>query len=41
LLALRDLGLPNLVGAVTGRAVYDGRLDLARAVHLLNQPGGA
>lgn len=31
-LALKDLGEPNLAGVITGRAVYDGRLDLAQAV---------
>lgn len=32
--ALRDLGLPNLVGAISGRALYDGRIDLASAMRL-------
>ncbi len=31
---LRDLQHPRLVGAITGRALYEGRLDLARAVAL-------
>lgn len=35
LIALRGLGLPNLIGAISGRAVYDGALDVARAVRLL------
>jgi len=32
--AILALGLPNITGAITGRAVYDGRLDLARAVRM-------
>jgi len=32
--ALRDCGVPNLVGVITGRALYEGRLDLASAVQL-------
>jgi len=35
--ALADLKLPNLAGAITGRAIYDGRLDLAEAVRLLQK----
>jgi phosphoribosylformimino-5-aminoimidazole carboxamide ribotide isomerase len=35
--ALADLKLPNLVGAITGRAIYDGRLDLAEAIRLLQK----
>jgi phosphoribosylformimino-5-aminoimidazole carboxamide ribotide isomerase len=34
-LALADLGEPNLVGVIAGRAIYDGTLDLAQAVHSL------
>ena len=30
--ALAALALPNLLGAVTGRALYDGRIDLAEAI---------
>jgi len=33
--ALADLKLPNLVGAITGRAIYDGRIDLAETIRLL------
>lgn len=32
LLAVRDLGKKNIVGAITGRAVYEGKLDIAEAV---------
>lgn len=35
LLALRDLQRPNLIGAITGRAVYEGHLDVADAVRQL------
>lgn len=37
--AVRDLGLANIVGIISGRAVYDGRLDLASAVRLLEAAG--
>jgi len=33
--ALLDAGIPSLVGAITGRAIYEGRLDLASAVQSL------
>lgn len=33
--ALAAVGLPNLVGVVVGRALYDGRIDLAEAIRLL------
>jgi len=32
---LAALQLPNVVGAVAGRAIYDGKLDLAEAIRLL------
>ncbi len=32
LVQLADSGIPSLVGAITGRALYEGRLDLASAV---------
>lgn len=35
LLALADLGLPNLAGVIVGRALYEGNLDLAQAVQAL------
>jgi len=35
--ALADLKLPNLVGAIAGRAIYDGRLELAEAIRLLQK----
>ena len=38
LLALRDLARPNLIGAITGRALYEGRLDLATAIATLQSP---
>lgn len=31
---IMDLRMPNIVGIITGRAIYDGRLDLAQAVRL-------
>ncbi len=33
--AIRDLGAPNVIGAIAGRAVYEGALDLAEAVRAL------
>lgn len=35
-LALAALGEPNLAGVIAGRAIYDGTLDLAQAVHSLS-----
>jgi phosphoribosylformimino-5-aminoimidazole carboxamide ribotide isomerase len=35
--AIRALGLPNIIGAITGRAVYEGTLDLASAVTEMNR----
>ncbi|MEQ8821423.1 MAG: 1-(5-phosphoribosyl)-5-[(5-phosphoribosylamino)methylideneamino]imidazole-4-carboxamide isomerase [Sumerlaeia bacterium] len=35
ILALAALEEPNLAGVITGRALYDGRLDLAQAVQTL------
>lgn len=32
--AIRDLGLPNVPGCISGRALYDGRIDLALAVRI-------
>jgi phosphoribosylformimino-5-aminoimidazole carboxamide ribotide isomerase len=32
--AIRELGLPNVPGAISGRALYDGRIDLALAVRI-------
>ena len=37
LLALRSLGLPNLIGAISGRAVYEKTLKLAMAVERLKR----
>jgi len=36
LLAVRDLGRSNLIGAISGRAVYDGALNVADAVARLS-----
>ncbi|MDE2572729.1 MAG: 1-(5-phosphoribosyl)-5-[(5-phosphoribosylamino)methylideneamino]imidazole-4-carboxamide isomerase [bacterium] len=33
--ALRSLGLPNLEGAIVGRAIYEGTLDLGEAISAL------
>lgn len=33
--ALRDLHCPGIVGVISGRAIYDGRLDLKEALALL------
>jgi phosphoribosylformimino-5-aminoimidazole carboxamide ribotide isomerase len=41
LLACRDLGRPNLIGAITGRAIYEKTLDLAEAVARLAEPTGS
>ena len=30
--------MPGLVGVISGRALYDGRIDLAEAVSLLAAP---
>ena len=35
LLALRDTG--TIAGAISGRALYDGAIDLAAALHALQQ----
>jgi phosphoribosylformimino-5-aminoimidazole carboxamide ribotide isomerase len=35
LVALKKLNRPNLIGAITGRAVYEGHLDVADAVRAL------
>ncbi len=35
LLALRDMNHPNLVGAITGRAIYEKTLDLAETIRQL------
>ena len=35
---LRDLRRPNLIGAITGRAIYEKTLDLAAAVKAMNDP---
>ncbi len=32
--ATRELGLPNVPGCISGRALYDGRIDLALAVRI-------
>jgi len=32
--AIRDLGLSNVPGCISGRALYDGRIDLALAVRI-------
>ncbi|MBI5153905.1 1-(5-phosphoribosyl)-5-((5-phosphoribosylamino)methylideneamino)imidazole-4-carboxamide isomerase, partial [Candidatus Poribacteria bacterium] len=32
---LLDVEVPNVAGAITGRALYDGRLDLAQAMRLI------
>lgn len=36
ILAVRDLGCPNIIGAITGRAVYEGALDVREAVEKLS-----
>ncbi len=36
---LRALNAPNLLGAITGKALYEGRLDLKEALHLCSQNG--
>jgi phosphoribosylformimino-5-aminoimidazole carboxamide ribotide isomerase len=35
--ALRDLDLPNLAGVIVGRALYEGRLTVPRALEILDQ----
>ena len=37
LLALRSLGLPNLIGAISGRAIYEKTLKLDMAVERLKR----
>jgi phosphoribosylformimino-5-aminoimidazole carboxamide ribotide isomerase len=37
LLALRDLQAPNIIGAITGRAIYEGTLDLAAGLKIFNE----
>ena len=41
LLACRDLGRPNLIGAITGRAIYEKTLILAEAIARLADPSDA
>lgn len=41
LLRLRELGRPNLIGAISGRAIYEKTLDLTEAVRAMNAPSGA
>jgi phosphoribosylformimino-5-aminoimidazole carboxamide ribotide isomerase len=36
--ALRDAPGRGIAGAICGRALYDGRIDLAAAVALLKEP---
>ena len=38
LAALKAAGAPGIAGAISGRALYDGRIDLAEAVALLAAP---
>jgi phosphoribosylformimino-5-aminoimidazole carboxamide ribotide isomerase len=40
LAALRDLGLPNLGGAIVGRALYEGRFDVAEGQRVLDGAAG-
>lgn len=35
LVAIKNLGLTNIVGSIVGKAIYDGQLDLASAVQTL------
>jgi phosphoribosylformimino-5-aminoimidazole carboxamide ribotide isomerase len=39
LTALRDLGLPNLVGVIIGKALYEGRLSLKEAIRACSPKG--
>lgn len=34
IIKLKDMALPNVVGVITGKALYEGRLDLADAVRV-------
>jgi phosphoribosylformimino-5-aminoimidazole carboxamide ribotide isomerase len=34
-IALKELNRPNLLGVIVGKALYDGRLDLTKAVNAL------
>ena len=38
LAALKASGVPGIVGVISGRALYDGRIDLAEAVAFLAAP---
>ena len=38
LVALRALGLPNLAGVISGKALYEGRLTVAEALEALGDP---
>ena len=40
LAALRDLGLPNLGGAIVGRALYEGRFEVGEAQGVLDGTPG-
>lgn len=35
--ALADLNLDNLIGSIVGRAIYDGRVDLASAIRAIHK----
>ena len=34
---LKQLGIPNLLGAIVGKAIYDGQLNLAEAIRIAEQ----
>ncbi len=38
LVALRRLALPNVVGVIVGRALYEGRFTVAQAIEALREP---
>ncbi|MDK2971302.1 MAG: phosphoribosylformimino-5-aminoimidazole carboxamide ribotide isomerase [Candidatus Sumerlaeota bacterium] len=40
IVAVRDLGFANLAGAISGKAVYDGRIDLASALRIASKNVG-
>jgi len=35
--AVADMKVPNLIGAIVGRALYDGRIDLAETIRLIQR----
>lgn len=37
IIGINDLKLPNIIGVITGKALYDGRIDLKNAIYVLKE----